>query len=432
MLPPLERPATFPGDEALAARTLQVQRDLERMRQERNDLERYRALVAARSPIATYVLVASIACVFTLQYLWGGVDLPPLLRSMGSLVAERARAGEWWRYFACTFLHGGLLHAALNTLVLWLLGRSVERFIGSTRFLLIYFSAGLCGSLLSSWFVSSQSVGASGAIWGLLGAEAAMAFYPRPLLPPALVGIARRTAAANLGLNLLNSFNPHVDVAAHVGGGLMGAAVLVLLAASGKLSAHGRAPARAGAGLQIAAGSLACLFVVGLCAAISAGKPWQLDAAPALERVRLQGSPFSVEVPRDRSAAAEDEGGHSFGNVAYDASVVDVSWAPLPSRSGEPDLAAELARVQQRLAQVPAGLEVVVPPRVVSATSAAAPTAHVRVRYRYLANPMVIDERVIGFAHGAIVRVDVTAWVDLPGAHDGLAARVFESFQPVR
>ena len=270
-----------PGDEAASGDALQVQRELARLRREQHDLERFRVLLASRFPIATYALVASIALVFALQYLWGGVDLPPLLRSMGSMVADRARAGEWWRYLSCTFLHGGLLHAALNTLVLWLLGRSVERLIGTARFLIIYFSAGLCGSLLSSWFVSSQSVGASGAIWGLLGAEMAMAFYPRPLLPPALVGIARRTATANLGLNLVNSFNPHIDFAAHVGGGLMGAGALVLLAATGQLSANGRAPARAGIGLQLIAGSLACLFVAGLSAAIITGRPWQLDAAPA-------------------------------------------------------------------------------------------------------------------------------------------------------
>jgi rhomboid protease GluP len=432
MLPPPERPATPQGDEAAPADALQVQRELSRLRREQHDLDRFRVLVTTRRPIATSLLVASIALVFALQFLWGGVDLPPLLRSMGSMVAERARAGEWWRYFSCTFLHGGLLHAALNTLVLWLLGRSVERFIGPARFLIIYFSAGLCGSVLSSWFVSSQSVGASGAIWGLLGAEMALAFYPRPLLPPALVGIARRTAAANLGLNLINSFNPHVDVAAHVGGGLMGAGVLVSLAATGHLSANGRAPLRAGIGLQLIAGSLACLFVAGLSTAIITGKPWQLDAAPALERVRLPGSPWSIEVPRDRSAADPDGGASSFGNVAYDPSVVDVSWAPVPPHADEPDVTAELQLVQQRLARVPEGLEVVVPPRVVNTADGALPGPHVSVRYRYVQNPMVIDERVIGFVHGAMVRVDVTAWADLPGAYDGLARRVLGSFEPSR
>ena len=118
--------------------------------------------------------------------------------------------------------------------------------------------------------------------------------------------------------------------------------------------------------------------------------------------------------------------------MAYDPSVVDVSWAPVPSHADEPEVTTELQLVQQRLAEVPEGLEVVVPPRVVGAVDGAVPGAHVSVRYRYVKNPMLIDERVIGFVHGAIVRVDVTAWADLPGAYDGLAQRVLGSFEPSR
>jgi membrane associated rhomboid family serine protease len=407
-----------------------IERDLARTRQDGRDLDRFRALSRARVPIVTHVLVASIGAVFALQYLWGGVDLPPLLRSMGSLVAERVRAGEWWRYFSCTFLHGGLLHAALNTLVLWLLGRSLERFIGPARFMLIYFSAGLSGSLLSSWFISSQSVGASGAIWGLLGAEAAMAFYPRPLLPPPLVSVARRSAAANLGLNLINSFNPHVDFAAHIGGGLMGAGVLVLLAATGRLSTNGRAPARAGLGLWLGAGLLALTFSVGLGTAIVRGKPWTLAASPELERVVLPDSAWSVEVPRDRSAPAEEDGSMSFGNLAFDASVVDVSWASLPASARRADALEELQLVRERLVQAPEGLEVLVAPRVVGEDASSERLGpHVNVRYRYVANPEVINERVIGIVDATLVRVDVIAWAALPGAYDGLAARVLGSFR---
>lgn len=427
MLPPSERPETPPGAEAsttAARKTL----ELSRLRQQADELERFQARVSGRLPVATCALVASIGGIFALEYAWGGVDLPPLLRSMGSLVPERLRAGEWWRYFSCTFLHGGLLHVALNTFLLLVLGRSLERCMGSARLLLVYFAAGASGSLLSSCFVSSQSVGASGAIWGLLGAEAALAFYPRPLLPPLLLRVARRAALVNLGLSLVNSFNPHVDVAAHVGGGLMGAAVLVLLAASGSFPEHGRPPRRGQTLLPVLAGALSCLFFAGLGLAQFAGRPWTLDAAPALERVPVPGSPWSAEVPRDRSPSP-DNGESSFGNLAFDPSVVDISWAPLSPAAGEPDVLAELHLVQQRLAQPPEGLELLLPPRVVSDADAAGAGAHVRVRYRHLANPEVIDDRVIGFVEATLVRVDVTAWVPLPGAYEGLVQRVFGSLQ---
>jgi rhomboid protease GluP len=423
-----ERERWTAGEARAHARRLELDGVL--LRSEARDFERFRLRLSQRKPRATVALAFVILAVFGLQALWGGTDLPPLLARMGSLVPGRVRDGEWWRLFSCTFLHGGVLHVGLNLLVLWMLGRSLERFIGPTRFLLIYFSAGLAGSLSSSLFVSSQSVGASGAIWGLLGAEAALAFYPRPLLPPSLIGVARRTAAANLGLNLVNSFNPHVDMAAHVGGGLMGAAVLVLLAASGRLSSHGRAAPPVGWLLRAPAALLVCCFLSGLCGAIVAGRPWRVDDAPELERVMLPGSPWSVEVPSERSARRESDEADAteFGNLAYDPSVVDIGWAPLSNGASARETREELGFIVHQLETVPAGLEQIVSPRVVR--DEAHPTRSLVIaRYRYSANPEVIDDRAIGIIDGVRVRVDVIAWAALPRAFEGLAARILRSFE---
>src|SRR5687768_1703607 len=84
-----------------------------------------------RQPRVTIALMMANAVVFALQALWGGVDLPPLLARMGSLIPERARSGDWWRFLSCTFLHGGVLHLALNLCALWMLGRYLERVVGS-------------------------------------------------------------------------------------------------------------------------------------------------------------------------------------------------------------------------------------------------------------------------------------------------------------
>jgi membrane associated rhomboid family serine protease len=423
-----ERDRWTPSEARTHARRLEL--DAVLLRSEARDFERFRLRLSRRKPHATVVLALVILTVFGLQALWGGTDLPPLLARMGSLVPGRVRDGEWWRLFSCTFLHGGVLHAGLNVLVLWMLGRSLERFIGPTRFVLIYFTAGLAGSLSSSLFVSSQSVGASGAIWGLLGAEAALAFYPRPLLPPSLIGVARRTAAANLGLNLVNSFNPHVDLAAHVGGGLMGAAVLVLLAASGRLSSNGRAAPPVGWLLRAPAALLSCCFLGGLVVAIAAGRPWRLNDAPELERVTLPSSPWSVEVPSERSARLERGEGTTteFGNLAYDATVVDIGWARLSNGAAPRETPDELGFIAHQLETVPAGLEQIIPPRIVR--DAARPNRSLVIaRYRYSANPEIIDDRAIGIIDGARVRVDVIAWAALPRAFEGLAARVLQSFE---
>lgn len=394
------------------------------------DMERYRLLLARR-PRATLALVGAICIVFGLQALWGGVDLPPLLTRMGSLVPERVFAGQWWRLFACTFLHGGVLHVVLNLVVLWVLGRSLEPIIGTWRFLFIYFASGLAGSAASSWFVTSQSVGASGAIWGLLGAHAALAFYPRPLLPSALVGLARRTAATNLVLNLVNSFNPHVDAAAHVGGGLMGALIVVLMALSGGLSTHGRASPPAGAGLRAAAALLSVVFVAGCAGGIIAGRPWELDRAPQLSKVDLPGSPWSVAIPRGLTSRSASSEGTSLelGNLSHDPTVIDIGWVPLSDGPSEREPRDELSMILRQLATVPEGMQQLDPPRIVR--DAARPArSHVAVRYRYVSNDEVVDDRAIGIVDGTLVRVDVIAWEALPRAYLGLAERILSSFEP--
>jgi len=406
--------------------------ELDRMltRTEASDVERYRLLLAGK-PRATIALVGLILTVFGMQALWGGVDLPPLLTRMGSLVPERALHGEWWRFVACTVLHGGVLHVALNSVVLWMLGRSLEPFIGTPRFLFIYFTSGLAGSAASSLFVTSQSVGASGAIWGLLGAHAALAFYPRPLLPPTLVAVARRAAATNLALNLVNSFNPHVDAAAHVGGGVMGALVLVAIALSGGLLSHGRAAPPAGRWLRVASTVLGLTFVFGFARGIAAGQPWRLDSEPELARVQLADSPWSVEIPRGQAtrSSSDERASIEFGNLAHDPSVVDISWVQLSNEPFAREPQAELSMILRQLATVPDGLEELEPPRIVQAERRPV-RPHVAVRYRYTSNGDVVNDRVIGLIDGRLVRVDVIAWAALPRAFDGLAARILQSIEP--
>lgn len=261
-----------------------------------------------------------------------------------------------------------------------------------------------------------------------------MAFYPRPLLPPVLVSLARRTAAANLGLNLVNSFNPHVDAAAHIGGGLMGAAVLVLLAMAGRLSPHGRAAPPVGWLLRGFTAALVALFLVGLLVAQLAGRAWQLDRAPELARAGLSGSSWTVAIPRglslqaqspatrERAAAAE------FGHLAYDPSVVDFSWVSLVGPDALPAPAAELEAIVRLYSRPPAGLETITEPHVVPDDDMPG-GGYVAVRYRYTANVDVVEDEAIGIFDSAQVRVRVVGWTALPRAFEGLAPRILQSLE---
>jgi membrane associated rhomboid family serine protease len=418
---------TWRASEAMA-HARRVAADLTACRIEAGQYQRFLSSINQRTPWASLSLVLVLLGVFALQWAWGGVDLPPLLAHMGSLVPARARAGEWWRFFACTFLHGGTLHLVINGFVLWMLGRFLERFLGSTRFLLIYFASGLAGSLSSSLFVASQSVGASGAIWGLLGAEAALAFYPRPLLPPAWVRIARLTALTNLGLNLLNSFSPHVDLAAHVGGGLMGGLVFLLLAASGQVPEYARLDAPVRLPIRLLGAVSAALFALGFVVATMTGRPWQLSEAPVLARVPLGALGWTVELPTDLSASpdAPSASSRELGNLAYDRCAVDITWAPLPDAAPGVDAAHELSHVRNQLALAQAGLDLLDGPRVLSDAG----HSWVSVRYRYVSNPDVLDDRAVGIVAGVLVRVDVVGWDALPLSSIGLAARVLRSLEP--
>jgi hypothetical protein len=265
----------------------------------------------------------------------------------------------------------------------------------------------------------------------LLGAHAALAFYPRPLLPMPMVGLARRAAATNLVFNLAISFSPDIDAAAHVGGGLMGALLLVLMALSGGLSSHGRASRSAGLGVRVGASVLAVTYLLGCVRGVIAGQPWQLDRAPELTRIDLPDSPWSVMMPRGQARRSSREGGASrgFGNLAHDPCVVDIRWVPLSDGPSELEPNEQLSILMHELATVPDGLAELVSPRIVRVEARPA-RSYVAVRYRYISNTELVLDSVIGVVDGARVSVAVTAWAALPHAFDGLAPRILRSFEP--
>ncbi len=127
--------------------------------------------------------------------------------------------GEYYRLVTAMFLHGGIVHIAFNMLILHQLGTQLELFLGSKKFALIYFVAGIAGSFASATFNDAYtvSVGASGAIFGLMGAYFVVAKSIR-FDTSYIVGM--------IGLNLVIGFIvPNIDWHAHLGGLLAGAAI---------------------------------------------------------------------------------------------------------------------------------------------------------------------------------------------------------------
>jgi rhomboid protease GluP len=123
----------------------------------------------SRTP-ATRALMIAIAGVFALELLRGAFDDEQTLVGLGAIIPGIFQGGGYWRLVAAMFLHAGWVHVAINLWALYQLGSLYEVMFGSVRFTLIYFTSGIAASIASALHAQGPSVGASGAIFGILGA----------------------------------------------------------------------------------------------------------------------------------------------------------------------------------------------------------------------------------------------------------------------
>lgn len=134
---------------------------------------------------------------------------------LGSKVNALIGLGEFWRLFTAMFLHADFLHLMFNMMALYVIGRDIERFYGKRNFLIIYFISGLIGSGASFLFSTATSVGASGAIFGLMGANLFL-YKLNPIVYKKLFG---SDLILLVGINLLIGLvKPNIDMAGHIGG----------------------------------------------------------------------------------------------------------------------------------------------------------------------------------------------------------------------
>jgi membrane associated rhomboid family serine protease len=179
--------------------------------------------LSMRGPIVTQTLIGLNVALFVLELATGGqlngtgswiyeqgVLVSTAVDSSGQVVG--VSEGEWWRLVTATFLHYGPLHLGMNMLVLWFIGPPLEEYFGHSRYLLVYLVSGLAGSAGALiWSPNALTVGASGAIWGIMGA--------------ALVLEARRIwvfGGQAMGLVIINLaitfFIPGISIGGHIGG----------------------------------------------------------------------------------------------------------------------------------------------------------------------------------------------------------------------
>jgi rhomboid protease GluP len=173
----------------------------------------------------TYLLLGLIGLVFAAQLVSAPFPGDPdWISALGEKDNQLIAAGQLWRLLTPIFIHGSILHFVFNAYALYSLGREIEAFYGPARFTSLFFFAGMCGVTLSLWFEPAPSIGASGAIFGLIGAEAVLLYRNRRLL-----GERARRGLQNIiviaGLNLLIGLQGamRIDNWGHLGGLLGGA-----------------------------------------------------------------------------------------------------------------------------------------------------------------------------------------------------------------
>ena len=141
----------------------------------------------------------------------------------GALYGPLVAQGDWWRLITAAFLHYGPIHLGMNMLAVWWFGRALEDALGPVRFILLYLVSGLAGSagaLLAS--PTAVTVGASGAIFGLMGA-AVVVMRNRGINP------MESGLGVWLGINLVFTFAiPGISIGGHLGG-LIGGALAAFL-----------------------------------------------------------------------------------------------------------------------------------------------------------------------------------------------------------
>lgn len=180
--------------------------------------KRVEKIFSKKNPLVTYLIMGICILLFILMYVFGdGSTHVKTLIAFGGNVSYYTKHGEYYRLLTSIFLHAGIVHLACNMYSLYVIGPQVESFYGKLKYLFIFLFSGISGSLLSIAFASnySVSVGASGAIFGLLGAICYFGYHYRVYLG----NVLKSQIIPIIILNLLIGFTfSGIDNFAHIGG----------------------------------------------------------------------------------------------------------------------------------------------------------------------------------------------------------------------
>ena len=172
-------------------------------------------------PTITKILILIISLFFLTELYLNATHSDKTLIILGAKWNEGITRGQYWRFLSCVLLHGNILHLFVNIAALYIFGREVESIFGSFRFLILFLYSSWGASLTSYIFSPGISIGASGALFGIIGGLIIFFFRQRENVSGAILRF--KSMYTLVAINLLFGFLiPRIDNSAHIGGLITG------------------------------------------------------------------------------------------------------------------------------------------------------------------------------------------------------------------
>jgi rhomboid protease GluP len=188
----------------------------------KEDAKKLEEIFKSKVPYLTYLLIVINCIFFFVPILFGQYDD---VLSKFWIYGPKIRAGEYYRLLTGIFLHGNIMHLLLNCYSLYIIGSQIESFLGKWKFIIIYLFSGITGSLLSITLNGMvPSIGASGAIFGLMGSLLYFGYYYRVYLGNVVKSQIIPLIVLELAMGFLST---GVDNFAHIGG-LVGGIIMTM------------------------------------------------------------------------------------------------------------------------------------------------------------------------------------------------------------
>ncbi len=209
------------NDQAGVELILNVTKDINEKTEQQN--RSFEKTFSPKKIIITPFIICACICVFLACLYFDGLQALTSVtvktgEKLGGVYGAAIERGEYYRLFTSMFLHWSLIHLLVNMYSLYILGTQIETFFGKVRYILIYVISGICGALLTCVLSKANVIsgGASGAIFGLLGALLYFGYHYRTYLGGTIKSQIVPIILINLGIGFIPGLN--IDNACHIGG----------------------------------------------------------------------------------------------------------------------------------------------------------------------------------------------------------------------